>query len=581
MSGFGKTSSVLTGAILAATEDDKHVMYVCRTKRQVFRVMEEVGRIQSRMPVRAVQLFAKTDYCLLKETAKFSVNQESFSWYCNFNTTNNLCSYFLNLALLSTKVGEMIQDLGDRASTHSELLRSGREAHVCPYEIARIATTNSRIVATTYHYFLDEKSRSHLLANAGWKPSETMVVIDEAHNLRDFLRDNHTAQLSFADIQRAKYEADQLYMESARTFLDELEHEIRALASERDSWYVRKDDFVRRIQKHRNEVWLPNLALELSTCAGVGWETIATGRNLPTSIMKIGSFLTDLIISDDGSNLAKSEDAFFLVKADSPKHFRQLIDGYRSVVLLSATINPYDLFLKSIGLDEDTALHAVLPNHKFKVKTVVDTGTSTRFKTRNPEMYSKIVSKVAAVCRATGGSVGVFFPSYVMLETLAPLLTGSLPSRNIIMEERNMTNDRAERVMDEFKTRRGSILLAVQGARFSEGEDFPGDQMDASVVVGLSLPPPSPIMYAEFAQSQFNKHDTYLLVSLLPAVRKAVQSAGRHIRSPDKKGMVFLFDSRFAQPELLRIMPPWIKGDIQKGDFRASEIDAMTRGFFN
>ena len=150
----------------------------------------------------------------------------------------------------------------------------------------------------------------------------------------------------------------------------------------------------------------------------------------------------------------------------------------------------------------------------------------------------------------------------------------------MIIESRNLSNAQAEEMMYSFKSNQGSVLLAVQGARFSEGEDFPGDQMDASVVVGLSLPPPSPSTYAEFAHSEFNKHDTYLVVSLLPALRKAIQSAGRHIRSPDKKGMVFLMDSRFNQPEILQLIPDWLTRDIKIGDFVPHQIEGMVKSFF-
>jgi len=78
MSGFGKTAPVLTGSILAAEEDDNRIIYACRTKRQVFRVMEEIERMQRKSPVRTTYLFAKGDYCLLKETSRFPVSQESF-----------------------------------------------------------------------------------------------------------------------------------------------------------------------------------------------------------------------------------------------------------------------------------------------------------------------------------------------------------------------------------------------------------------------------------------------------------------------------------------------------------------------
>ena len=122
-------------------------------------------------------------------------------------------------------------------------------------------------------------------------------------------------------------------------------------------------------------------------------------------------------------------------------------------------------------------------------------------------------------------------------------------------EARSLGNVEADEIMQSFKSSPGSILLAVQGARFSEGEDFPGEQMDASVIVGLSLPPPSPTMYAEYIRSGFSKHDAYLVISLLPAVRKAIQSAGRHMRSPDKRGLVFLLDSRFDDQEVIEMLP--------------------------
>ncbi len=104
MSGFGKTAPVLAGSILAATERGNRIIYACRTKRQVFRVMEEIERIQKRVPAPATYLFSKNDYCLLKEMSRFPVSQESFKWYCSFNVTNNLCSYFMNVALLERQV---------------------------------------------------------------------------------------------------------------------------------------------------------------------------------------------------------------------------------------------------------------------------------------------------------------------------------------------------------------------------------------------------------------------------------------------------------------------------------------------
>ena len=579
MSGFGKTSPVLAGSILAAEQDDGHVIYACRTKRQVLRVAEEIQRIQKRIPLRAAVLFTKSDYCLLKETSKFEVSPESFKWYCSFNTSNNLCSYFLNLSLVNREVEALIQEISARVPSHGELLEKGRRIHVCPYEAARLTIAGSRIVVTTYHYLLDEAARSLLFGTTGWSTSRTIAVIDEAHNLRDFIRDLFTTQLSFIDIQRALNDARALSLEPATSVLQNLAKDLKKFCASDKSWHADRAGLVRAIKGPRDDVWLSNTALELSTCAGIGWQSISTGRNLPTTIMKVGTFLRDLLSSELSVTLAKSDESLYLVNTDSSR-LSGLIKEHQSLILLSATISPSNLFLNSIGLSEDTPIHKVSVRQVFKVQTVIDVGVSTRFKLRNEETYSRITDKIAAIAAGTKGSIGVFLPSYGVLESLKPLISSRITDRSIISETRSLTTTQSEKMMDSFKSSPGSVLLAVQGARFSEGEDFPGDQMDVSVVVGFSLPPPSPTMYAELANTRFNKHDAYLMVSLLPALRKAVQAAGRHILSPEKKGMVFLMDSRFNQGEILQMIPEWLKTDMKTGDFGPAETEGMVRSFF-
>lgn len=581
MSGFGKTAPVLTGSILAAEEDDNRIIYACRTKRQVFRVMEEIERMQRKSPVRTTYLFAKGDYCLLKETSRFPVSQESFKWYCSFNVTNNLCSYFLNISLLNKEVDSLVREFSSSVQSHSKFLGTCRTAHVCPYEVARLAIANSRVLVTTYHYLFDEASRSLLLNSSRWSPSATIVVIDEAHNLRDFIRDSSTTELSFADIEQAVRDSRELYLERIESSLAQILGSLIDFCAKNTSWYVDKHRLIERVSQSHDATWLPNIAFELSTCSGVAWQSIATGRNLPTSITKVGDFLRSLLSSlgSERTIIAKSDRALFLVDTDTPSRFTSLVKEYKSLVLLSATINPSDLFLKSIGLDGRTRIHKVNPSQTFRVRTIIDVGVSTRFKLRTPEMFRKLTEKIAAICSAVQGGIGIFVPSYGVLESIRPMMLEAGGGRNLLTEARNLGNAEADEIMHSFKSRPGSILLAVQGARFSEGEDFPGDQMDASVVVGLSLPPPSPTMYAEYTKSGFGKHDAYLVISLLPAVRKAIQSAGRHMRSPDKRGLVFLLDSRFDDQEIIEMLPAWLKQDLHEGDFKCQEIEQMVKDF--
>ena len=91
MSGFGKTAAVLAGTIPASVEDDLDIIYVCRTKRQVFRVLEELNRFSEKIPLRATSLFSKYDYCLLRQSS-FGVSPETFKWFCSFKTSNTKIS---------------------------------------------------------------------------------------------------------------------------------------------------------------------------------------------------------------------------------------------------------------------------------------------------------------------------------------------------------------------------------------------------------------------------------------------------------------------------------------------------------
>jgi len=593
MSGFGKTAAVLAGSVSAAAEDDLDIIYVCRTKRQVFRVLEELNRFSKRLPIRATSLFSKYDYCLLRQRS-FGVSPETFKWYCGFQTSNNLCIYFMNVAFNRDKIEKLVDDHTSRPGSISELLEKGTELHVCPYEVARLSLARSRIIVTTYHYLLDENSRSILVA--GDKSLDKVVaVIDEAHNIREFISGDSTTTLSFSDIRDCLEDSRSLYLPRIGSAISEINDRVKEFCSKSDHWWVEKESFVSAITGNHTKDWLSDLVFELSTNSRVAWYSVATNRNLPLSIIKLGGFLSALLSSLRSNDVAlvKSDFALFLTDTNPSRRFLGATAGFKSLILLSATIKPPDLFLRSIGLDESsTIVHNTITGYKFRIRTVTDSSVTTRFKLRTAEMYEMIARNIAAACSSTPGGIGVFLPSYVLLESIrGPLLSEiestaatQRPRRDVLVERPGLTNEDSEEMMNTFKSNRGCVLLAVQGGRFSEGEDFPGDEMDISIVVGLSLPPPSPTMYAEYKQmegDQFDKHQAYMVLSLLPALRKAIQSAGRHVRDPGKIGMVFFMDSRFAEKKIIDLMPSWLRDDLVKGKFEPASISAITREFFS
>ena len=581
MSGFGKTAAVLCGTVAAAEETGCKIVYACRTKRQIRRVAEELSRLQKKHAVKAAALSSKYDYCLLKRTTPRSIPRESFRWYCGFNTSNNLCSYFLNVTLLGERLDEAVGRASSSVPAHEALLQDSESLHVCPYEVARLAAAQSKVTVVPYPYVFDPGSKHAVFDSNETEPSDTILVVDEAHNIRDFMRGLRSGSITMAEIDGAAREASALLMVEAASELRKLKQAFEDEMSKTTSWHLDRDSVVGRLARDHGGVWLQNLALALRSCSAAAWGSVVYERRFPSLILKVGEFLVKLC-SSEGGVLAKWSGAMGIIDPDPVKDLPKFLGSFRSAVLLSATINPSSVFLRSLGVSGlRPTVYTSGIRSLVSVRTVIDTGVTTRFKSRSPQMYSKISGKIASIIRATANGVGVFAPSYGVLEPIAEMVSKRTDGRTILSEHRGMSSAESAEIVDTMALEKGSVLFAVQGGRFSEGEDFRGDMMDSVAVVGLSLPPPSPMLYAEYASlRRSGEPDSYLMLSRLPALRKAFQSAGRHIRDPGKRGLVFLLDSRFDAPVMRELMPSWLSEEVLSGDFGPDEIEALASDFW-
>ena len=579
MSGFGKTAAVLTGALSAAEETGCKVVYTCRTKRQINRVVEEIAKLQGKHSFRAASMLSKFDYCLLRRQR--SIPQESFGWYCTFNVSNNLCSYFLNVSL-TEDFERLAKEVLLSIPRHPDLVRRSEVAHVCPYEVARLAMVQAGVAVVPYQYAFDPKATPLVFDKGSLDRRKATLVVDEAHNLRDFFRNLGSATLTLGQVRGAVREAKAMLMEDAAQALGELELVLEREMRERRGWLLDRVSIMDRIRAEKGSPWLQNLAFELSASSGAAWGSVIYERRLPSLILRVGEFLSRLS-SSTGSVLVKWEDTLGIINPDPVKGVAEYLAEFRSTVLLSATVSPSSIFARSVGLEPAKAtVYSASSEPLVTVRTAVDTGTSTRYKMRTPQMFSKISDRVAAVIGSTSSGVGVFAPSYSVLEAIFALVSARVKDRHLVSEAPGLSNEQAEDIFDSFRAAGDSVLFAVQGGRFSEGEDFDGGAMGSVVVVGLALPPPSPMMFAEYlCLRRAGEPDSYLMLSRLPALRRAFQAAGRHIRSPGKRGLVFFFDERFGSAAARDLMPSWLKRDLTVGDLTPASIESFSREFWS
>ncbi|HUK79152.1 MAG TPA: DEAD/DEAH box helicase [Nitrososphaerales archaeon] len=194
MSGFGKTAAVLAGGLSAAEETGSRIVYTCRTKRQINRVVEEVSKLQQKHPFKAAPMLSKFDYCLLRRQR--AVPQESFGWYYTFNVSNNLCSYFLNVPLAE------------------EFDRNSVERR------------------------------------------NTILIADEAHNLRDFFRTLNSATLTLDQVRGAVREAEAMLMDEAASSLAALSSTLEELVANHGGWLLDRASVLDRFRDDHGTVWL-------------------------------------------------------------------------------------------------------------------------------------------------------------------------------------------------------------------------------------------------------------------------------------------------------------------------------------
>ena len=118
-------------------------------------------------------------------------------------------------------------------------------------------------------------------------------------------------------------------------------------------------------------------------------------------------------------------------------------------------------------------------------------GINTRWENCSDALYQTIIPLLREVVKNTPKNVGIFCASYDVLEGLLKngfdRMVKSL-GKTCFSEKFSMSAGDNDILIEQYKsksTEAGGVLLGACGGRNSEGEDFPGDFMNAVVVVGV------------------------------------------------------------------------------------------------
>jgi DNA excision repair protein ERCC-2 len=306
---------------------------------------------------------------------------------------------------------------------------------------------------------------------------------------------------------------------------------------------------------------------------------LAEGKNPRSYIHAMGEFLLkwhDTIDDDAFINVAShyftkennKTAKLEIVALDPAKITEPIFASTYANVIMSGTLQPLEAYARITRLPQSTVRFlAPSPFAKEHVFSAVSCGVTTSMEKRTPKMYKIMIERINEVVNSTPTNTGVFAASFQVLNQLLEAGLEDSLLKPLFHERRGMTSKANEKLVQDFKVcgcKGGAVFLGVQGGRTSEGVDFPGNQMDSVIVVGVPYAEPTPrvkaqIDYYEKCFPGLGREYGYIL----PAMKKASQAAGRPIRTLEDKGAIVFLDYRFSTNYCRNFLPSWITNSMK------------------
>ncbi len=216
--GSGKSINALVPAIYLALKKGKRIVVLVNRVTQAERFLEEIGRIKQKVGVgvkiQASVLQSKQSFCIKNDVKQYRDRQgnwhdmpyTAFLANCAIARATKECSYYNN-SIKNGKPSEQLKRVVElRANTAYSVKQSvedGLTYDLCPYEIMKKHATTSNVIIGTYGYLFHPNIHENFLQIINASLEDLILIVDEAHNLPDFIRASMRYDLSLSDLNKA------------------------------------------------------------------------------------------------------------------------------------------------------------------------------------------------------------------------------------------------------------------------------------------------------------------------------------------------------------------------------------------
>jgi DNA excision repair protein ERCC-2 len=267
------------------------------------------------------------------------------------------------------------------------------------------------------------------------------------------------------------------------------------------------------------------------------------------------------------------------------------LDQFGGGLLMSATLEPLDVYQRSVGLDQLEAdgrpiqeLTYGLPfPEENRKSTAVNLskftylnrgGTEQRWRNRDQGVLRDQYLDVAkSVVSTTPGNVMIAMPSYSEANWLADELMATPEIGRTVLIDESSTDEVTNDLKSEFFAGPPKVLVTSILGTLTEGVDYEGDRLSACVVCGVPIQNTNglvPTAIKTAYNQEFGNDDGFDFAFTVPAVRKARQALGRVIRGHEEAGVRVAVDRRYASSsewdDVRKYLPQYERDDYPPTD---------------
>jgi len=545
--GFGKTGSILEHALRRLREGAvTRVIYLTGKSTGQLQVMTQLDGMLGDPPgAMRWQIRNKAEHCINGVTHCF----------------RNACPFLDGQEQRWSQSGLPLRLISDSFPREIEELREiGRDASICPYEITRAALPINDLWLGDYNYVFAPTSRSVLESLPGYDPSQTLLIIDEAHNLPGRVATSHSLVV---DATQAQFTLGALESASASTGLRHAWREwtlFLSLLKTADSLDPFQEaevhDLLDAVRSETSRNPPDYAALGPDPCDVLFNTLTLTGEDERSALPRL------FWCSRNGRLAATCLDAASAIES-TVKHFRE-------VLFLSATLSPIDDFAERCGLRETNPepfhLVARTPWREDAYDVAVDLRVDTRFRLRERHLDTTAAT-IATLSEHSPGPVAAFFPSYAYTRSIVHTLARNHPLLRVSVQERRQTLAEQTAFLEESLAL-SDVLLLVLGSGFAEGIDLLGGRIGAALIAGPALPEVNAIQEArQKLRHRESREIGFRRVFQIPGIQKVNQALGRLVRAPGHRARIILHCRRFSDPSFRDLLAPeyrngyWITDD--------------------